>query len=251
MTGPCCAATPSRVCLPPEPGARLARRRLLRRCPWRRRAGGPQDAAPDRRPCPGTGGRHARRPGSTLKPLVLRRLMDRGRLRAGDTLSLPRRSAPPGRSFACTHPPTARSRDRAHRHRLFVQLLCGAFRGALYRRELTRAIEQWGLASRTDWFGDSEAAGGCGARRPALQALGEDGVLVDSRIARRWPTAAWRSRRGSARARRDGGRRRVRHRAARARRGHEGRGQDGQRAHTGGASTWPGSPASRTRPWSR
>jgi len=43
---------------------------------------------------------------------------------------------------------------------------------------LSRALEQWGLASRTGWFGGNETAGRIWSAPVELQALGEDGVLA-------------------------------------------------------------------------
>ena len=44
--------------------------------------------------------------------------------------------------------------------------------------ELAPEMERWGLASRTNWFGEREGAGRVWDAPPPLQALGEDGVLV-------------------------------------------------------------------------
>jgi len=48
----------------------------------------------------------------------------------------------------------------------------------LHGDELARAFEQWGLTSRTGWFGASEVTGRVWSAPAELQALGEDGVLA-------------------------------------------------------------------------
>ena len=97
MTRSCCAATPSRVCLPPEPGPKRSPGESAGRF-----FDGAHGAAVlvDRKTrrliaahAPELAAGSAAPPGSTLKPLVLNALLERGRLRADDTLSLPRRSA--------------------------------------------------------------------------------------------------------------------------------------------------------------
>ena len=117
-------------------------------------------------------------PGSTLKPLVLNALLQRGQLRDDDTFPCPGDLRLEGRSFACSHPPlgvplTVRTAI-AYSCDCFVAHYALRFRGG----ELTAEMERWGLASRTNWFGEREGAGRVWSAPAALQALGEDGVLV-------------------------------------------------------------------------
>jgi cell division protein FtsI/penicillin-binding protein 2 len=44
--------------------------------------------------------------------------------------------------------------------------------------ELAFEMERWGLVSRTNWFGEGEAAGRVWNAPSQLQSLGEDGVVV-------------------------------------------------------------------------
>src|ERR1035441_876801 len=117
-------------------------------------------------------------PGSTLKPLVLNALLERGLVRAEDGFPCPGDLRLGGRSFACSHPPlgapvTVRSAI-AYSCNCFAAHYASRFRAG----ELTRVLERWGLGSRTGWFGEREGAGRVWDARPELQALGEDGVLV-------------------------------------------------------------------------
>lgn len=117
-------------------------------------------------------------PGSTLKPLVLNALLERGSLRADDKFPCPIELRLAGRSFACSHPllPSALNVSTA------IAYSCNCFvahySAQFHTRELAREIARWGLASRTNWFGETEAAGRVWEAAPALQSLGEDGVLV-------------------------------------------------------------------------
>jgi peptidoglycan glycosyltransferase len=117
-------------------------------------------------------------PGSTLKPLVLNALLKRGQLRAGDTFLCPGDLRLAGRSFACSHPPlpaplTVRTAV-AYSCNCFVAHYASRFRAG----ELAPEMERWGLASRTNWFGEREGAGRVWDAPASLQSLGEDGVLV-------------------------------------------------------------------------
>ena len=117
-------------------------------------------------------------PGSTLKPLVLNALLERGQLRAGDSFPCPHDLRLEGRSFDCSHPPlpaplTVRTAI-AYSCNCFVAHYAPRFRDG----ELARVMERWGLVSRTNWFGEREGAGRVWNASPELQALGEDGVLV-------------------------------------------------------------------------
>jgi cell division protein FtsI/penicillin-binding protein 2 len=117
-------------------------------------------------------------PGSTLKPLVLNALLERGLVRTDDRFPCPGDLRLGGRSFACSHPPlgapvTVRSA---------IAYSCNCFAAHYASRsragELTRMLDRWGLGSRTGWFGEREGAGRLWDALPELQALGEDGVLV-------------------------------------------------------------------------
>ncbi|MEO8371463.1 MAG: penicillin-binding transpeptidase domain-containing protein [Candidatus Solibacter sp.] len=117
-------------------------------------------------------------PGSTLKPLVLQTLLERGLLRAGDNLPCPGELQIRGRSFACTHPklpvPVTVRTAIAYSCNCFAAHFATRFHGD----DLPRALEQWGLATRTGWFGDNETTGRIWSAPVELQALGEDGVLA-------------------------------------------------------------------------
>jgi peptidoglycan glycosyltransferase len=117
-------------------------------------------------------------PGSTLKPLVLHTLLERGQLRADDSFPCPGDLRIEGRSFACSHPPLPSPvmvrTAIAYSCNCFVAHCASRFRAG----ELAPAIERWGLASRTNWFGDKEATGKVWNARTELQSLGEDGILV-------------------------------------------------------------------------
>ncbi len=117
-------------------------------------------------------------PGSTLKPLVLNALLERGLVRADDAFPCPGDLRLGGRSFACSHPPlgapvTVRTAI-AYSCNCFAAHYASRFRAG----ELTRVLERWGLGSLTGWFGEHEGAGRVWDAPPQLQALGEDGVLV-------------------------------------------------------------------------
>lgn len=103
-------------------------------------------------------------PGSTLKPLVLQSLMERGRLHVDETFSCPGDLFLRGRSFACTHPPvpapmTVRSAI-AYSCNCFVAHVASRFASG----ELTRELDAWGI--------DAQPA------PVSLQVLGEEGVIA-------------------------------------------------------------------------
>ena len=127
---------------------------------------------------PELAGGSAAPPGSTLKPLVLNALLERGLVRADDGFPCPGDLRLGGRSFACSHPPlgapvTVRTAT-AYSCNCFAAHYASRFRTG----ELTRALARWGLGSRTGWFGEREGTGRLWNASPELQALGEDGVLV-------------------------------------------------------------------------
>jgi cell division protein FtsI/penicillin-binding protein 2 len=117
-------------------------------------------------------------PGSALKPLVVNALLEGGQLRRGDRFPCPGDLRLDGRSFACSHPPLPGpltvGTAIAYSCNCFVAHYASRFRAG----ELTRALERWGLGSRTNWFGEREATGRVWDTRAELQSLGEDGVLV-------------------------------------------------------------------------
>ena len=127
---------------------------------------------------PELAGRAVVPPGSTMKPLILQTLLDRGLVRDADRLPCTGELQIRGRSFACTHPilpaPVTVRTAIAYSCNCFA----AHFAARLHGDELSRALEQWGMASRTGWFGDGEGAGRVWTAPVELQALGEDGVLV-------------------------------------------------------------------------
>lgn len=127
---------------------------------------------------PELAGGSAAPPGSTMKPLVLNALLERGLVRADDGFPCPGDLRLGGRSFACSHPPLG----TVVTVRTAIAYSCNCFAAHYASRfrtgELTRVLERWGLGSRTGWFGEREGAGRVWDAPPELQALGEDGVLV-------------------------------------------------------------------------
>src|SRR5450759_4094308 len=108
---------------------------------------------------PELAGGSAAPPGSTLKPLVLNALLERGLLRADDGFPCPGDLRLGGRSFACSHPPLGAPVTV----RTAIAYSCNCFAAHYASRflagELTRVLERWGLGSRTGWFGEREGAG--------------------------------------------------------------------------------------------
>lgn len=101
-------------------------------------------------------------PGSTLKPLVLQTLLERGRLRADETFPCSGDLRLEGRSFACTHPPVS----TAMTLRTAIAYSCNCFVAHYAARfqDLTHELDIWGLEAH---------------RAPVeLQALGEEGVIA-------------------------------------------------------------------------
>jgi cell division protein FtsI/penicillin-binding protein 2 len=103
-------------------------------------------------------------PGSTLKPLVLQALLERGRLRAEEAFPCPGDLRLDGRSFACTHPPMA----APFTVRTAIAYSCNCYAARVAARfapgELTRELAAWGIEAR--------------GTRVELQALGEEGVIA-------------------------------------------------------------------------
>src|ERR1039458_4061496 len=96
----------------------------------------------------------------------------------GDTFPCPHELRLEGRSFDCSHPPppaplTVRTAI-AYSCNCFVAHYASRFRAG----ELAFEMERWGLVSRTNWFGEGEAAGRVWNAPSQLQSLGEDGVVV-------------------------------------------------------------------------
>ena len=127
---------------------------------------------------PELAGGSAAPPGSTVKPLVLHELLERGLVRPGDAFPCPHNLRLEGRSFDCSHPqlaaPVTVRTAIAYSCNCFVAHYASRFRAG----ELATALAGWGLGSRTTWFGEREGAGRVWNAPAELQSLGEDGVLV-------------------------------------------------------------------------
>jgi cell division protein FtsI/penicillin-binding protein 2 len=117
-------------------------------------------------------------PGSTLKPFVLAGLLETHRLSATATWRCPGDLTIAGRNLACSHPKVATPMDV----RSALAYSCNCFVAHVAERlepgELSRTFARYGLWSRSEWFGESEAPGESRAADSRLLALGEDGVLV-------------------------------------------------------------------------
>jgi cell division protein FtsI/penicillin-binding protein 2 len=117
-------------------------------------------------------------PGSTLKPLVLNALLERGRLEPGDTFPCAGDLRLEGRSFACAHPPLPAPVNVRTAIAYSCNCYVAHFASRFASGELAGLIGRWGLVSRTNWFGEREAPGRTWNAPPGIQSLGEDGVLV-------------------------------------------------------------------------
>jgi penicillin-binding protein 2 len=121
-------------------------------------------------------------PGSTMKPFALAALLEARKLRPEETFRCLGALRIAGRSFACSHPPSAAPLGV----RAALAYSCNCFTAHFAARfepgELARYLERAGLASRTGLGGAKEATGSV-APAPAgepsqLQALGEGSVRV-------------------------------------------------------------------------
>jgi cell division protein FtsI/penicillin-binding protein 2 len=117
-------------------------------------------------------------PGSTLKPLVLNALLERGRLDAADAFLCPGDLRLEGRSFACSHPPLPAPVTAPTAIAYSCNCFVAHFASRFAPGELAGLIGRWGLVSRTNWFGEREVPGRAWNVPPGIQSLGEDGVLV-------------------------------------------------------------------------
>ncbi len=117
-------------------------------------------------------------PGSTLKPLILNALLERGALRETDRFPCSGDLRIAGRSFACSHPPLGEPVNA----RTAIAYSCNAFVSHYAARtapgEVAATLSRCGLTSRTGWFGASEATGRTWNASAELQALGEHGILI-------------------------------------------------------------------------
>jgi peptidoglycan glycosyltransferase len=117
-------------------------------------------------------------PGSTLKPLILDALMERGLLHADDRFPCSGDLHLAGRSFACSHPRLGTALTVGMAIAYSCNSFVARFASLAPPGEVMRILQRSGLDSRTGWFGETEAAGRIWNAPAALQALGEDGVLV-------------------------------------------------------------------------
>jgi cell division protein FtsI/penicillin-binding protein 2 len=108
-------------------------------------------------------------PGSTLKPLVLQSLIERGRLTAEETFLCPRDLRLHGRSFACTHPPMLPPMTV----RTAIAYSCNCFVAHVAVRLDAGDLEAWGIASRSP--------------------LGEDGLATPASLAAAYARVAGRA----------------------------------------------------------
>lgn len=121
-------------------------------------------------------------PGSAIKPFTIEALLRGGKLRDGDALACPGTLTIGGRSFNCSHPEIGSLIDA----RLALAYSCNCFVAHFAERfapgELAAHLTRCGFASRSGWFGDSEASGraerATSREAQRLQAIGEGGVLV-------------------------------------------------------------------------
>jgi len=121
-------------------------------------------------------------PGSTLKPFTLQALLRAGKLGAEEAFPCPGNLTIGGRGFACSHPPVAAPIEVPTALAYSCNCFVAHFAERFAPGELAAHLIRCGLASRTGWFGDAEAAGRVaraeGREARQLQAIGEGGVMV-------------------------------------------------------------------------
>ena len=121
-------------------------------------------------------------PGSTMKPFVLAALLRSGKLDSGAAFLCPAKLRIGGRVLDCSHPPVSSpmrvDTALAYSCNCFVAHFAEKFSAG----EIAREFEGAGLAARTGWWGEDEAAGkiraASGPDAIRLQALGEDGIVI-------------------------------------------------------------------------
>jgi cell division protein FtsI/penicillin-binding protein 2 len=111
----------------------------------------------------------AAHPGSTLKPLVLQILLERGRLHARETFPCPVDLRLHGRSFACTHPPSNAPITVPTAIAYSCNCFVAHFAARLTAAELARELDAYGI--------ESPPAG------VELQALGEAALATPASLA--------------------------------------------------------------------
>ena len=121
-------------------------------------------------------------PGSTIKPFALAALMEAGQLRPDDAFNCPGELMVGDRPVVCSHPPLG----EPLRVRTAIAYSCNCFvayaAGRFQPGKLALALARTGMASRTGWFGETEAVGQLPRAETKalsqLQAIGEAGVLI-------------------------------------------------------------------------
>jgi cell division protein FtsI/penicillin-binding protein 2 len=123
-------------------------------------------------------GRSLVQPGSTLKPIVLAALLQRGKLRADETYPCPGTLRIGAYSLDCSHPPI----DTPMRIDSALAYSCNCFTAHMAERftpgELAAELERAGLTASSRLFGKDEVEGRVARAEPRLQALGEEGVSI-------------------------------------------------------------------------
>jgi penicillin-binding protein 2 len=121
-------------------------------------------------------------PGSTMKPLSLLALMERGRLREIDEYVCPRRLVLNGIKMDCSHPRTPLPMDAARAIAYSCNCATAHFVERFRPGELAQFLRELGLESTTSLLAGAEACGrvepNLQGQRLQLQALGEQGVRV-------------------------------------------------------------------------
>ena len=121
-------------------------------------------------------------PASTIKPFALAALIEAGKLRPEDTFHCPGELMAGDRRVVCAHQPLG----EPLRVRTALAYSCNCFVASAASRfepgELALYLARTGMASRTGWFGETEAEGQIPRAESKvlsqLQAIGEAGVLI-------------------------------------------------------------------------
>ena len=121
-------------------------------------------------------------PGSTMKPLSLLALIQRGRLRVADEYVCPQRLILNGIHIDCSHPRTPLPMNAARAIAYSCNCATAHFAERFRPGELTRFSREMGLESMTGLLAGPEACGhvepGLEGQQLQLQALGERGIRV-------------------------------------------------------------------------